>query len=193
MKSDREFLQGIYTKAEEMKLSTQTVNDKGPLSKKQWKSIFNIKPTNLRFAMATAAFVLIISSGVFITSLTNEKSIEKPQTLGVIPRGLPITEGEQQIWDKVTDVIEVRSSKDESSYKIVQVYKGQALEKDILNRIKDPVTNLEDGQTAIILLEINEEDIMVLDIYYSEKDNNTYRNLSNLVLTRDSLKEQLKE
>lgn len=194
MKSDREFLQGIYEKAQELKLSAQNEGSKESSSfMKPWITKFKIKPANFRFAMVTAVFVLLITSGVFLKSSISNKEIEKPQTYGLNPRGIQGIEEEVQIWDMVTDVIEIRSSKNENSLEIVHVYKGELKEDVILNTVKHYISNLDQNQTSLVLLQDNQEYITVLDVYYSLKDNSVYKNLSNEELTLDNLKEYLAE
>lgn len=193
MKSDREFLQGIYEKAQELKLSTQIEESKGSSIKRQWNSKLHIKPANLRFAMVAAVFVLLITSGVFLKSTISKNEVEKPQTFGLTPRGFQGVEEEVQIWDIVTDVIEVKFSQNKNSLEIVHVYKGQIKEDVLLDTVKHYITNIDQSQTALVLLKDYKEYIAVLDIYYSDKANRSYKNSSNEEITLDSLKEFLAE
>ncbi len=193
MKSDREFLQGIYEKAQELKLSTQIEERKGSSIKRQWNSKLHIKPANLRFAMVAAVFVLLITSGVFLKSTISKNEVEKPQTFGLTPRGFQGVEEEVQIWDIVTDVIEVKFSQNKNSLEIVHVYKGQIKEDVLLDTVKHYITNIDQSQTALVLLKDYKEYIAVLDIYYSDKANRSYKNSSNEEITLDGLKEYLAE
>lgn len=183
MKSDREFLQGVYEKAEELRLAKQTEINKSPWTKR--------KPAYLRYALA-AAFVLIITSGTILKSFRPEKENITPQPYD-LTRGLASIDINQQIWENTTDVIEVQNSEKNNSFEVIHVYKGYSEEKILLKEAEDYIIPLEDGQTAIILLQTSEDETVMLDVYYSNKEDGTYRNTWNDVLTKESLEEKLTE
>lgn len=193
MKSDREFLQEVYKKAEKMKFEKQTVNDTRYSFKKFFSSLLKKKSADFRVAVVTAVFLLMVTSGVIINNLTMEKEKVTPTPYNLIPRGLPSTVAVPQLWDNVTDVIEIQNSDNGGPLNIVYVYKGHTGEEVLLDKINKDIAYLEQNQSAIVLLQVTGEDMNILDVYYLDIEDGTYKNLSDSVLTKEELEELFQE
>ncbi|MFV0343867.1 MAG: hypothetical protein ACK5JH_13425 [Anaerocolumna sp.] len=185
MKSDREFLQGIYKKSDEMKQSKQFELDKAGFYEKTIKSIFK-KSSNFRIAMVMGVFLLVITSGFMIRKQSVPKESVTPNSVSVIPRVIPNVTKEELLFHKVTDVIEIQSSLDSQRFEILNVYTGNTKEELLLDKINSSISSLNHAKSGIVLLQVSEKEITILDIYYSE-DEKQYVNSTNHILTIEEI------
>ncbi len=200
MKSDQEFLKGVYEKAKEMELSEQQKMT-GENSRKGTRSA-----STLRYAVTAAACFILVSAGVFKFVIDKPASQVTPQPISIDVRGIDL-EGDGQeaqqgdlpgslseklrnLFEAATDIVEVVKSTDgEKAYEIVRTYRNDSGEKDQLSKLKGILPQLEKGQRAVLFLKEEAGNVNMLDSFVSSTNEDTYQNSSGDVITKEELSE----
>lgn len=204
MKSDQEFLKGVYEKAKEMELSEQQKMT-GENSRKGTRSA-----STLRYAVTAAACFVLVSAGVLKFVIDKPASQVTPQPMSIDVRGIDL-EGDGQearqdaqqgdlpgslseklrnLFEAATDIVEVVKSTDgEKDYEIVRTYRNDSGEKDQLSKLKGILPQLEKGQRAVLFLKEEAGNVNMLDSFVSSTNEDTYQNSSGDVITKEELSE----
>ncbi|SHO43247.1 hypothetical protein [Anaerocolumna xylanovorans] len=184
MKSDQEFLKGIYEKAKEMELSEQE-----ELKESESRKSF-LRAIPLRYAVTAAAFFILISVSAFLHSKNKPMEQVTPQPMTIDVRGIDFGDGLQQLFDNATDIIEVKQDNSgEKAYQVVEIYRHSGDEKDILSKITDKLPQLEKTQTAVVFLKKESGSMNVLESFIGSTKEDTYQNDYGEILTKKELLE----
>lgn len=171
MKSDREFLDGIYAKAEELTLSKF---DNLPSKKSKF---FHSTPARyIKYAGIAAVFILLLSSAMFIPDLIKENN---QVDITPIPRNVrylpPYTE---QIMEQASDIVEIKAydSNDEMTLVITRYYKKSEIGSLDLSYLDSSKIGLAAGETAIVFLNVESKEAPVMDIFTLDSESNCFIN-----------------
>ncbi|HBW14382.1 MAG TPA: hypothetical protein DEF30_11250 [Proteiniclasticum sp.] len=189
MKSDREFLDGIYQKAEQLDPAKTISQEENVLLKSQGnrrKSYFSKPTLQLAGSFAVLALVFFLQ-GVQEKENLPANPVDVPR---VISRTVEITE-EHPLFTEATDILEVEVVKNESQKKLRLV--GAFRSSEDSRALEDFLLNNElgilEGKKAVLFLKLKEEKIQVLDVFYWEEEVRTYLNAYRESLSLETLEE----
>lgn len=187
MKSDQEFLKGIYEKAKEMELS----EEKEQTGIDSLKSFRRTVP--FRYAVTAAAGILLVSAGIFWHDKNKTTEQITPQPMSIDVRGIDIGTGLENLIDSSADILEVKPAKSgENAYETLKVYKNSGDGKDIIAELTGKIPQLEESQTAIVFLMREQGSTEVLDSFISTKDG-TYQNSFGETFTEEELLDKIEK
>ena len=177
MKSDRDFLDGVYAKVEKLTASSVYGND---IKRKEHYHM----PTNkqhvsttryLKYSGMAAGFLLLISSAIY---LGNYK--EKNNQIGNTPAPINIRtlNHTDQLLGQATDIVAVEASvkNDVVILNITESYKSSKNELLIPKYLDNKVIGLTDGQLAIVFINTDYKDAPVMDMFLWDSGNNSFIN-----------------
>lgn len=185
MKSDREFLDGVYAKAEKIKsysaldgnLISKEISDK--LTNKHANSYKYVK-----YAATAASVILLISSALFINAYSerNKQIPDKP-----VPRNIKIPDYTDQLMNQATDIVAVKSIQENNMIvlNIIKSYKSSA--NDLHNYFDNDLIKLDADQTAILFINADSIDTPLIDIFIWEPADNYFVNPDGVTITEETL------
>ena len=187
MKSDREFLDGIYAKAEELKFRSDMDNDfelKGrdhtSVQKPHASSVKYVK-----YASMAAGIMLLLSSAFYIDNLVDKNKLEETP----IPRNFKIISYTDQLIEDATDIIAINANynKDGVALNIIKSYKKSTKKSLLQNHLNNTEISLTEGQTAIVFINADSKEAPILDIFLLDADNNRFINPNGESITEELL------
>ena len=188
MKSDREFLDGIYQKAEQLdpaKTISQAENVLLKSQEKRRKSYFS-KPA-LKLAGSFAVLALVF----FVQGVQNKENlpVDPVDVPRVISRTIEITE-EHPLFTEATDILEVEAVKNASQIelRIVEGFRTSQESASLEGFLMKNELSVEEGKRAVLFLQMKDEKILVLDVFYWEEEIRIYLNAY-----RESLSKEIVE
>jgi len=189
MKSDREFLDGIYAKSEKLESPISTLDHD-----LKHKENYN-KPTqnqhtysnkHVRYAGLVASFLLFLSSSLYINNYIeiNKKIDNQP-----VPSNFRMIHHTDQLMEQATDIVEVRAKyeNDVITIDIVKSYKDSGNESGLSSYLNSDVIGLTADQSAIVFIDVDSKDIPVIDIFVWEADSNSFINRYGEIITNEIL------
>lgn len=214
MKSDYEFLNGVYKKAEELKAELEAekhipeeanqITEEKQIREKQisakanydfnaLESSFSKKKKShkgiTRYAKYTgmaAGFILLLSSTIYFVKLQGDNgSIDIPN-----PHGVKIINFSDQILEQATDIVEI-NVKDHNGVlqqEVTKVYKDSGNEVLITEFFQSNKIGLLAGDIAVAFLKVDTNVAVLMEIFIKAEDN-TYVNPFGDVLTEEKLNE----
>lgn len=174
MKSDREFLNGIYVKAEQLTYESVLDSDlkhmkHNPSMKRRGTARY------LKYAGLAASFLLVVSSAVLLNDYkeTNNQISDTPA-----PANIRMVNYSEQLIDQSTDIraVEAFGVDGKVGVKITEDFKNSVDDSQILKTIDSNKIGLKEGQSAIIFLKLDSANTEFLDIFLRNKDNGIYTN-----------------
>jgi hypothetical protein len=168
MKSDQEFLKGIYEKADQLRQLDDKDKDKLKVYQvKEW-NLKSEHPHNIyKYGSFVAVFLVLLIVTLFISFPKTEQypiSREPFNLNDKNTRGINILD---ILFDSSTDIVKVgKDSKNRLETR--KVYKGILSTTDILNTISTKGLELEEDQTAIIFIQADSEGLVIMDIFLSD-------------------------
>lgn len=189
MKSDQEFLKGIYEKAEELRHNTETDEKIPSGSQTNWMITMNKRPTHIYKYGSIAAMLLIV---FIVTVFVNlPKTEEKPNNIepfglnGKDTRNIDFTD---IMYDSATDIIEIGYNHIDNQLKIIEIYKGNSSTADVLNSITTQNINIPEDQTVIVFFSTDTNGLVITNIFRSElTEKNSFINEYGDKITREEL------
>lgn len=166
MKSDREYLEGIYFKAKTQQFDKVNI--------KQKSSYFTRRPL-----MLVMSFAMVFMMGFAVSQLLNEMDDQRLPTPIKTRANIDV----ELVLAEASDIVEV-TTRTPMSYQIIEEYKGNLTWSEKLNNEVNRLLNDYNDQRMIILLNDSQE---LLDIYVNDFDADTYINLSGDVLSKDMI------
>lgn len=189
MKSDREFIDGIYQKAEQLDPAKTISQEENVLLKsqeKRRKSYFS-KPT-LQLAGSFAVLALVF----FVQGAQNKENlpVDPVDVPRVISRTVEITE-EHPLFTEATDILEVDAVKNESQIELqpVEGFRTSQESASIESFLLKNELGIEEGKRAVLFLQMKDEKIQVLDVFYWDDEIGIYLNAYRESLSRETLEE----
>ncbi len=187
MKSDREFLAGVYDKAKEFATNQEMLPPriKQPYHKQNTSSNRNYL-RRIRYSAIAASFLLLLSATVYqITNIPKQSEADIPSPS--VARMLSYTE---QLFEDATEIIEVRAIEESNQVELVltHTYKGSFTDLTTLN-VNNELFSLSKGQTAILFLQVNLGNTQIMDIFLFDEGNDIYRNSYGEVITTERLED----
>ena len=180
MKSDQEFLEGIYEKAKTMREDRQ---DKEFRSKAAHKRM-----AYLRLGAAAAILIVTVSAGVFMQGWRKEATKDQLHTPGITSFRSEIPGRAQQLLHDATDiaVLEVMESEG-STPKIHKVYRSSVDAAAILEALAQKAISPDPERRILVLLNITVDSSEVLDILVENEVEATYTNPLSGSITKEEL------
>jgi hypothetical protein len=188
MKSDQEFLKGVYEKVKVM----EGLEPKERDGYERRKSTLRAMP--LKYAVTAAAFLILVTAGAYIfdKNKTAEQVSPKPFTIDV--RGIDSKDGLKRLFDNATDIIEIRQEdSSKRAYQVIEIYRHSDSENDILSELFDQLPQLEENQTAIVFMKKEPGSTTVLDSFIGSPGDETYQNTLGETVTKEKILEDIKE
>lgn len=177
MKSDREFLDGIYKKSEDIKKD------------KSFELVDGIKINPYRKYMALAAtLLLLITSILYIESGLNlsmgDKKVEEniPNTIKQVqapaPRTLMMISYTENLLVEASDIVGILGFEDEDKIEIeiIESYKGSFDRLEIIEYIREINISLEKDEHAIVFIQNHLENIEIMDVFLYSNETKNYVN-----------------
>ena len=189
MKSDREFLDGIYQKAEHLDPAKTISQEENILLKSQEKrrKFYFSKPV-LQLAGSFAVLALVfMAQGVQNKENLPLDPVDMPR---VIYRTIEVTK-EHPLFTEATDILEVEAVKSESQIELQSVegfrtsQESASLESFLLKN----ELGIEEGKRAVLFLQMKDEKIQVLDVFYWDEEIRVYLNAYRESLSKEMLEE----
>lgn len=185
MKSDREFLNGIYVKVEQV--TYDSVLDFNLIHKKHNPTMKRRRTTRyIKYAGLAASFLLLVSSAVFFSNYkeTNNQISDTPA-----PANIRMVNYSEQLIDQSTDIraVEACSVDGIVEVKITEDFKNSVDDLQILKIVDSNTIGLKEGQSAIIFLKSDSANTEILDIFLWNKDNGIYTNQYGETIEIDTL------
>lgn len=192
MKSDREFLDGIYAKAE--KSSSMSPLDSDYLIKETHNKPTPKKHTTytkyVKYGGMVAGFILLLSSTLYLNNYTekNEQNDDQP-----VPSKFRMIPYSDLIIEEATDIVEIRAKykDDVITLDIAHNYKESANGPSISNYLNNDVIGLTADQSALVFINADSKNTPIMDIFIWVPDSNHFTNLYGEVITVDKLTNQL--
>ncbi|MDF2868662.1 MAG: hypothetical protein K0R05_237 [Anaerocolumna sp.] len=190
MKSDREFLSGVYQKAEQIKTEEQMKQMK---TEEEKPELFPGKrKVPLRFALTATAFLIFLSVTYVFNNIPGTKEPATPQNFSLEPRGIGMPDYIQELIDTATEIAEVQPVENGiGSYKILKLYKNSLTEDRITEKLTKLLPVLGEGETAIVFLSDDMDGLQLLDVFHEKESEKGYINSAGDVLTVDRLVDAL--
>lgn len=189
MKSDREFLDGIYQKAEKLdpvKTISQEESILLTFQKKRKNSYFS--SSALKLSGSFAALMLVFAlQGIQTQKEVPPNPSDVPR---VISRSIEITR-EHPLFHEATDVIEVEAVKNGSLIELtlLEAFRFSKENTALEGFLKENELGIEEGTRAVLFLQGTDGGIKVLDVFYYEKASASYLNAYRESFTGELLEE----
>lgn len=188
MKSDQEFLKGVYEKAKEM----EELEPKEPAGYESRKGTLRAIP--LKYAVTTAAFFILVTAGAYIFEKNKPAEQVSPQPMTIDVRGIDFEDGLKWLFDNATDIAEIKQGgSGERAYQAVEIFRHSGSEKDILSGLSDQLPQLEKKQTAIVFIKKEAGSTEVLDSFIGSSGDETYQNPFGETVTKEKILENIKK
>jgi len=189
MKSDREFLEGIYAKAEKLPSSISSLDYDLKLKDNYIKSAQKQHTSStkyVKYAGMVAGFLLLLSSTLFIKNYIeiNNQLDNQPD-----PSNFRMIHYTDQLMEQATDIVEIKAKYENHviTLGIVKGYKGSGNESKISNYLNNDVIALAADQSAIVFIDANSKVSPVMDIFVWEPDSNSFVNPYGEIITEEIL------
>jgi hypothetical protein len=185
MKSDREFLKGIYEKAKTMQDDRQ---------EKEFRSKAALKRTAyLGLGTAAAILIVTVSAGVFMQGWREEATKDQLHTPGVTSFRSEIPGGTQQLLNDATDIVVLEAMQgEENTPKIHEIYKSSVDPATIFKALAQNMISPDPEQRILVLLKITADSSEVLDILLENEVEDTYTNPLSGTITKEELEDSSK-
>lgn len=188
MKSDREFLDGIYKKAEKMDAAKTISQEEVSLPMKKEKRKESFFPRRaVQFAGSFAVLALVLS----VSGILPQK--EMPMDPGKVPRvasgNIDLTE-DHPLFEQSTEILEVKAEKKKGSVPLIlmESYRESGEDALVESFLAKNELGIQDGQKATLFLEVKEGQVQVLDVFLWEEETDTFVNVFRETITRALLK-----
>lgn len=182
MKSDREFLDGIYEKAKEMEVLEQ--RERATYSRLNGSR----KALPMRFALTAAACFVFVSLGLLLYDTAKPKDQVVPQPSSIDIRGIDLQDNIQDLFDTATEIAAVKWQ-GENSLEIEMLYRHSMGETRIKEELAKVLVSADEGGTAVVFLKAGDGGLELLDTFTWDKSEGTYRNSTGEVLAQERLDE----
>ncbi len=188
MKSDREFLDGIYAKVEEIE-SFSTLDNNLKLNghyNKQTQKQHLSSTKYVKYAGMAAGFLLLISSALYINNYIEKNDQIDTQPIPRSFRMLGYTDG---LMEQATDIVAIKASTKNNviALSITKSYKASGNESKALNYLDNDVIGLTADQSAIVFIDADSKEAPVMDIFVWEPDSKSFINPYGEILTEEIL------
>ena len=188
MKSDREFLDGIYAKAEKLQSPISTLDHDLKHKEnynKPTQNQHNYSSKHVKYAGLVASFLILLSSALYINNYIN---INKQIDNQPVPSNFRMIHYTDQLMGQATDIVEIRAKyeNDIITIDIVKRYKDSGNES-ISNYLNNDVIGLTADQSAIVFIDVDSKDIPVMDVFIWEADSNSFINPYGEIITNEIL------
>jgi hypothetical protein len=180
MKSDQEFLEGVYEKARAMSKKDQEDDFKT-------KQIKN-RTTSLRWGTAAAILLFLCSAGVYMQGWRKEAAKEELHTPNVTSFRMEIPGGAQQLVQEATDIIELEVLQGEGNSPVIhQIYKASVNEKKLLAALERNAVSPDPERRLLVFLKIDAEASEILNVMSEDEEEGTYTSPFMEAITKDEL------
>lgn len=188
MKSDREFLDGVYKKAEKMDAAKTISQEEVSLPMKKEKRKVSFFPRRaVQFAGSLAVLTLVLS----VSGILPQK--EMTMDPGKVPRvasgNIDLTE-DHPLFEQSTEILEVKAEKKKGSVPLIltESYRESGEDALVESFLAKNELGIQDGQKAILFLEVKDGQVQVLDVFLWEEETDTFVNVFRETITRALLK-----
>lgn len=186
MKSDREFLDGIYVKAEKLTADAALIVD---IQQKKDDSAMKQRGSTryVKYAGLAASFLIFISSAIFLNNYIgrNNEIVDTPT-----PSSIRIVNYHEQLIEQASDIIAVETGSfdDKAALSITEGFKTSGNEGQLLNALDSTMIGLKEGESAIVFMKFDSGNFKVLDAFIWDKENGAYSNQYGESIDLESLK-----
>lgn len=190
MKSDREFLDGIYSKAEKLPSSISSLDHDLLLKKNRYNESVLKKQASytkyVKYGGMVAAFLLLLSSTLYFN---NDREINNQIDNHPVPSKFRMIHYPEQLVEEATDIVELRAKheNDVTTLDFVKSYKDSGNGTRILNLLNNDVIALTADQSAVIFIDVDSKDSPIMDIFIWAPDRNCFINPYGEVITEENL------
>ncbi len=189
MKSDREFLDGIYAKAEKIKAPTSMLNHDLKHKENYNKPAQNRHTSftkHVKYVVMVASFLLLVSSALYIN---NYIEFNKQIDIQPVPARFRTIHATDQLMEQATDIVQIGAKYENGAItiNIVKSYKDSGNESKLSNHLNNDVIGLTADQSAIVFIDINSKDMPVMDIFIWKADRNSFINPNGETITDEIL------
>lgn len=185
MKSNREFLDGIYEKAE--KIKSDSTFDNNLISyehaiKQNLKKHASFK--YVKYAGMAAGLLLLISSALSVNKYFDKNKQNANQPL---PRNLDMLSYTDQLINQATDIVEVKAYQDNNkiTFRIIKSYKSSG--NELNNYLNNDVIDISVDKSAIVFINTDSKNAPLLDVFVWEPDINSFVNPNGDLITDEIL------
>jgi len=187
MKSDREFLDGIYRKAEKMDVSkTLSHEDISLLKNEENRKGAYFPRRAVHFAGSFAVLALVLSVSGILPQIAKQKDPGNPPRVAV--RSIDLTE-DHPLFGQATEIIQVKAERVSGSISLslVETYKESGEDLLLRSFLEKNELGIQEGQEAVLFLEIKDGEVQVLDVFNWEEEMDSFINGFQEILTRELL------
>lgn len=189
MKSDREFLDGIYVKAEKLTSSNSVSDYDMELyeNNNQQNKKFRPRTTNyIKAAGVLVASLLVISSSINIYKPMNVNHLVDNRNM---TRNTRMIDYYDQLIERATDIIEVKAKSESNliTLEIIGRYKDSKSESKISGFLNNDVVGLTIEQSAILFIDADSKDGMILDFFTWDSEKDCFINSYGEIITQEIL------
>ena len=187
MKSDREFLDGIYRKAEKLDVSKTLSHEDITLLKNEENrkgAYFRRRAVQFAGSFAVLALIFSVSSGL--------PQWGTPYDPGQVPRvavrSIELT-ADHPLFGQATEIIQVKAERVSGSISLslVETYKESGEDLLLRSFLEKNELGIQEGQEAVLFLEIKDGEVQVLDVFNWEEEMDSFINGFREILTRELL------
>ncbi len=185
MKSDREFLDGIYAKVEKI---TSSISDKNlelneyNTKKTQKNHVSYIR--YVKYAGVAAGFLLLISSTLYANSYVkrNKQIANQPE-----PGKTRMMSYTDYLIGNATDILAVKASHENSdmALSVIKIYRSSEPKANVFHYLSNDVVGLSVDQSAIVFINADSRDTPIMDVFVWEPDSNRYVNPYGEIVTEE--------
>lgn len=182
MKSDREFINGIYAKAKKMEMKEEKEPDRVKIKRK----------TPVHYALTAAALLILLSVNYLFSNIPGAKEPITPQNISIEPRGLGIPDDIQGLLDTATEIVFIKSDENRTEgFQILKLYQHSLQKSIIAENLTKLLPALQENQTAIVFLKADTAGLQLLDMFTGKDGTKDYVNSKGEILTKERLDESL--
>lgn len=204
MKSDHEFLKGVYKKAEELRNKDEMELKHSKASQFEWMNVKYRKMNYIyRYGTVAAMLTIIVLASSNLITPTNHNEIinNEPipinnEPIGFSNKGTRTLNILDLLFDTSTDVVEIgfNSADENNKYLMVKNYKTNLGKDEILEVISTKDITLQENQTAIMFIRESDNEKTILDIFLGDlNQEGTFKNDYGEVITKEELENYLKQ
>lgn len=187
MKSDREFLDGIYRKAEKMDASKTISQEKVTLGEeKKVKKHFYLPKYAVQLSGSFAVIALMI---MVKGNFKEDHVVPGPRTSPIVYSEYQALDLSHPLFEEATEIVEVllEKSSEGLSLNAVRYYRTSGVEVLVEEFIENNELNLPEGDRAILFFRKEKEELILLDGFTWAMEYEAYENASMEVLTKELL------
>lgn len=180
MKSDQEFLEGVYKKA-------RTMNRQSEENEEKTKRVKN-NVIVLRLGAAAAILILICSAGVFMQGWNSNAVNNERSTPNVTSFRMELPGGAQQLVQESTEILELEKQQGTGSTPLIHhIYKATVKKEVLLSVLDKKAVTPDPERRLLVFLKIDSKGSEILNVMVEDEMEGTYGNPLAGTITKEEL------